>query len=172
MQETFKAVQFRGKEFMVSESGKLMLPNGKIRRTHKNSSGYESLTLGNKLYLVHRIVAEAFIPNPENKLFVNHLDGNKFNNHVSNLQWVTKRENELHSIHVLGNKRNTKGLKDQWENPCHRVKVSLFKDGNFIKTFDSQKDCAKYLGVVNGAVNNVVKGVSKKCKGHEIKLEL
>lgn len=51
-----------------------------------------------KSKLVHRLVAKAFIPNPKNKSFINHLDGNKKNNNVSNLQWVTRQENEDHAF--------------------------------------------------------------------------
>lgn len=51
-----------------------------------------------KKYLVHRLIAEYWIPNPDNKSSVNHKDGNKHNNHISNLEWVTRSENQRHAI--------------------------------------------------------------------------
>lgn len=69
--------------------------------------GYRRVALSNenkrKIYPVHVLVAKAFIPNPENKPFVNHKDGNKRNNDVSNLEWCTRAENQKHSREVLGN---------------------------------------------------------------------
>lgn len=64
-----------------------------------------------KIILLHRLIAETFIANPNNKEFVNHKDGNKLNNRVDNLEWVTHKENCIHrELTGLGNKnRNDKG---------------------------------------------------------------
>ena len=62
-----------------------------------NNRGYFSVGIRRKTFMVHRLVALAFIPNPEQKPHVNHIDGNKLNNHVSNLEWCTAKENNLHA---------------------------------------------------------------------------
>ena|SRR5690554_2824929 len=70
----------------------------KILQSHTLKNGYDAVSLGrgNKMY-IHRIMATAFIPNPENKPQVNHIDGNKVNNRISNLEWVTQKENSIHA---------------------------------------------------------------------------
>ena len=62
-----------------------------------NNRGYYSVGIMRKTHMVHRLVATAFIPNPENKPCVNHIDGNKLNNCVSNLEWNTVKENNAHA---------------------------------------------------------------------------
>lgn len=83
-----------------------MLVSAKLLKPWNNMHGYCNVNLlkdgERKVFKVHRLVAEAFIPNPENKYAVNHKDGNKTNNHYLNLEWCTKSENELHKCRVLG----------------------------------------------------------------------
>lgn len=79
----------------ISSTGRIRGPKG-IRKTFLDKQGY---VLCN--YRVHRLVALAFIPNPLNLPEVNHKDGNKSNNHVENLEWVTSSQNKKHAREVL-----------------------------------------------------------------------
>lgn len=72
--------------------------NRHILKGQPNGKGYLRVSIGGKLYFIHRLVAEKYIPNPEGKQQVNHIDGNKLNNSVDNLEWVTNQENRDHAI--------------------------------------------------------------------------
>lgn len=76
------------------------------------STGYYTFSF-KKGYAVHRVIATAFIPNPDNKPIVNHIDGNKLNNAVSNLEWVTYGENWRHAwnMGLIPHKRNSQGAR-------------------------------------------------------------
>ena len=80
---------------------------GKNLKVEEMKDGYKRIVLMKdgvkKRYMCHRLVAQEFIPNTENKPYVNHINGNRGNNKVTNLEWCTQSENELHSFRVLGN---------------------------------------------------------------------
>lgn len=82
---------------------------GRVLKTVCTRYGYVEVNLGsrNRHKLVHRLVAETFLPNPENKPQVNHIDGNKQNNRVENLEWASCSENMYHSCHILGQMRRS-----------------------------------------------------------------
>jgi hypothetical protein len=76
-----------------------------------NYNDYERVKLKNKDYKIHRLVAIHFIDNPENKLFVDHIDNNRTNNHFTNLRWVTTKENNYNRKLTYNNIFNCKGIR-------------------------------------------------------------
>lgn len=110
MQEIWKDVIDTNYE--VSNKGNIRnKKSGKILKGGLDKKGYRNVSIKyRKTYRVHRLVAEAFIENPFSKEQVNHIDGNKINNSVENLEWVNNKENILHSYSIL-KRKTTKGYK-------------------------------------------------------------
>ncbi|AXI08214.1 hypothetical protein CUC15_04205 [Oceanobacillus zhaokaii] len=123
--------------YYVSKEGEVF--SSKINRVINqsiNASGYRTVNISfdgkRKRLLVHRLVAEAFIPKPKNKPVVNHIDSNRSNATVDNLEWVTYRENSIHMV----NSYNSPG----------QVFTELFdKEGDFIDSFPSNSRCINYI---------------------------
>lgn len=108
--------------------------------------GYHKITLSKdgkaKKHSISRLVAEAFIPNPENKRIVNHIDGNKSNNHIENLEWATDSENIKHA-YDNGLAIAKKGA----ESACSKRVFQFSLTGEFIASYPSTPDAAKATGV-------------------------
>lgn len=134
--------------FSISRKGKIRL-TGVMLKLHINSNGYYRIKIINKGYLVHRLVGFEFINNPENKPQINHIDGNKLNNHVDNLEWCTNMENAIHAK-LTGlvptadpkNKYIKKGYSRHGSKP--RRKIVNIKTG---EKFNSPKELSELTGI-------------------------
>ena len=117
---------------------------GKIKNTKNNKNKllnpiirenkYSSITLyknnNKKSFTMHRLIAIYFIPNPENKPCVNHINGLKYDFNIDNLEWCTYSENEIHSVKILNKKHNgVKGVKNH-NNKLKELDVFYIKNSN------------------------------------------
>lgn len=86
-------------DYLITETGQIINKiSNRILKPQPNNKGYLRVTIGGEKYFVHKLVAEKYISNIENKEQVNHKDGNKLNNCVDNLEWVSNLENRYHAI--------------------------------------------------------------------------
>lgn len=151
----------------VKSVGRLIERNGtedfyyikeRIRKPIKNNRGYLCVMLSkhclSKGFQVHRLVAQAFIPNPDNLPQVNHKDENKENNCVDNLEWCTNEYNRNYS-NITERTRELQG-----------VSIDQFTiDGQFIKTHRSIAEAANEVGVNKCNIQRCLKKKSVQCKG-------
>lgn len=151
-------------KYQVSEDGYVYntVTNRRLRLEETNR-GYFRVTLSTngktQRISIHRLVATIYLPNPENKDFVNHKDGNKSNNSVSNLEWATQSENQKHA-YVAGLQKRTPG----WESPLADLTREQVEDIRkcYVPRKITQQQLADKHGVSRETVKDALRGKTYK----------
>lgn len=171
MQEVWKDIKDYEGSYQVSNLGRIkrialytnqykkQWKSNKILNTnHTDLRGYCHVVLCkdgiSHCYKVHRLVAQAFIPNPDNLPQINHIDGNKVNNSVDNLEWCTASENMYHSYRKLHRKSAVAKKINQYD-----------LNNNFIKTWLSSAEIEKHLGVNHSNIASCCKNIRNTAGG-------
>ena len=136
-----------------------------IKQIFKTKNGYIRVKLWkngkSKNFLVHRLVAIAFIDNPNNFRCVNHKDENKENNYVENLEWCDHKYNVNfgnHKIKVSNTQKNRKDLS--------KPIIQIDLEGNIINQYPSIKEAARYNNLFHSNISKVLLGKNKTCGGY------
>ena len=146
--------------YEVSTLGNVRNAAGHILRPATRPNGYLQVVLCDKdghhnTHKVHRLVANAFIPNPDYKRTVNHKNGNKTDNRVENLEWATHTENLRHKYAVLGYTPERKGKVGK--DSAHHTRVLCIE---LNREFDTIVEANRFLGKKDGS-----SGISQCCRG-------
>lgn len=161
---------YEGK-YQISNLGRIRIL--KMMVLQETRGGYLSVNLykngKSKRQAVHRLVAKHFIPNLENKRCVNHIDSNRKNNCIDNLEWCTNKENTRHSM-KYGYSQN---LLDRLQNLREKRKKKINQydlENNFIKQWDCMNEAARAFGCKkSGSISNCCSGKNKTAYGYKWK---
>ena len=144
---------------------------GKVLKSKIDKKGYAIVYLSKegkqKAKKIHRLVAQAFIPNPLNLPQVNHIDGNKTNNNVSNLEWCDNSYNQKHA-HETGlfpKYEDTVG----WGRPAKPVAMLDFNTKEIIQTFNTLSSASKETGINPSNIRSVCLGLRNHASGYNWK---
>lgn len=154
-------------DYEIRENGDIYSNiNNIILKATDNGHGYKKVAFRNKPFYVHRLVAYVHIPNPKGYIEINHIDGDKSNNHKDNLEWCTRAENRQHAVR-LGLWKSPKAMKGKFgkDNPHSKPVIQYDKDWNKIQEFPGVAEAARQIGKKKQAILNMLGGHSKTAHG-------
>jgi len=146
-----KSIIYDNANIDISIDGKIVYVNKKLRK-HSVYHGYNMVRVNKKRVHVHKLVALAYVPNPDNNVIVVHIDKDKTNNHATNLKWLGKDEKltRICKNHKGKKVKNSKLTRDE----VLEI-VTLYKEGKH-----TQEEIAKMYNVTHPTVNHIVNGKS------------
>lgn len=141
---------------VIYPDGHIQKYKGKVIYGYKNDNGYIMVTLKGKSYRVHRLVAEAFIPNPENKPDIDHINTIRTDNRVENLRWATRSENMKNTLTRQKCSESRKGKYEGLDHNRAKSIVCLFPTGvvTGIMCISEMED---FLGIDRGTIRRLMK---------------
>lgn len=135
---------------------------GKIIRQYKNKNGYMSVSLSangkHKTHRVHRLVMLSFVGVPPNEKNINHKDGNKANNCLSNLEYVTRSENQIHAYTILGVKAKGPKIYGEKNHASVLTRNQVVEIHRMSKSGKSHRSIARYFDITHQAVGYILRG--------------
>ena len=146
--------------YMVSSIGRIRGIHGQILSPVEHRQGYLRVRMGSHSPLVHRIVAETFLANPDSKRTVNHINGIKYDNRVENLEWATQSENNMHAVNTGLRKYTLK----QWECQTRGRKLSKHQVNQIKSEYfngKSQAEIADIFHVSRAHICRIVNNISR-----------
>lgn len=152
-----------GEKYEVSTDGEIRnKKTGKSLEHFTDKKGYHFVSLRGKNIRVHRVVASVFIPNPENKPQVNHINGKKADNRVSNLEWATASENVQHA-YAIGAKKPAGAASPSNKHLRHKIAVVCLETG---EVYPSICDAASKTGIAASGISLVCKKPKRTAGGY------
>ena len=152
-------------DYQITDDGKVWSKkSGKFLKAWLNNTGYEKVMINKKKCLIHRLVAETFIPNPENKPYIDHINPVRTDNRAENLRWCTPKEN-------MNNSNTIEKLKNRTISEEHKKKISDSNKGKIsprrkpIYQYSLEVELIKIWSSKMELEKNGIYNVSKVCNG-------
>lgn len=163
MEEIWKDIKEYEGLYQVSNLGRVKrVTTGRILKGSKDRGGYLVVNLSKNnsgsMKKIHRLVAQAFIPNPENKAEINHIDEDKTNNMLSNLDWMTRKENNNHGTRT-----------DRMAKTRSIPIIAINLKTNESTEFYGASECARKLWLHQPSITHVLNGRRKQTGGYTFK---
>lgn len=151
------------KTYLATESGMIYsVRSKKFLRLTKDGRGYLTARIGGSTKKIHTLIAKTFINNPLNKPQINHIDGDKTNNNVSNLEWCTAKENSMHAFNIgirSGNKGESHPLRK-----LHETDILIIREAWEVFGYGSQSKMANYYKVQF----SIISAICRKAKWNHV----